>query len=165
MATALERIYNDLQECKTYGEFYFDMRFPVFQDRLYLTSGGYIGWTNYGSSAIENTLEGLEWVIKNIFGTTPEKFLAKYDRDDKYDELEDVMSKQSKVDIFDAWSKNEIHNWNWNFFCEDEHGKPNYVKVKADNAGEALEMCMAKAREEAGCELVRYKLFKVINPV
>lgn len=38
--------------------------------QLYITEdagGEYIGWRHYGSSANKNTLENLEWILKNIF--------------------------------------------------------------------------------------------------
>ena len=46
--------------------------------RLYLVedwAGDYIGWSHYGSSAKENTMDGLEWILKNIFKKTPADFI------------------------------------------------------------------------------------------
>ena len=42
---------------------------------IYLTENGFIGWTRYGSSANENTLEGLNFVLDVIFKLTPDNFV------------------------------------------------------------------------------------------
>lgn len=94
----LKEIYDNLQMGITYGE---DMtqethswvKYPYFDAVLYLianspnTAKEFIGWRHYGSSAIENTLEDLKWVLDKIFKMTPTEFINKY-----------IPSNESKID-------------------------------------------------------------------
>ena len=78
---AIERIYNALQNGDRYGNPVWNVTFPYFRTVLYkYTNRGrdYIGFSHFGSSAVENTPEKLEWVIRNIFDMTPERFEKEY---------------------------------------------------------------------------------------
>lgn len=89
---ALETIYNELNAGAVYGRDITQYasgkkpRFPYFDANLYITPAGFIGWTHYGSSANKNTIHDLEWILENIFETTPEEFLKKY-----------ITRKESKI--------------------------------------------------------------------
>lgn len=80
--SALMRIYNNINAGKTYGQYHTTQNLAcgetIFYDALYITRYGNIGYTHYGSSAHENTLAGLDWILKTIFGMTPEQFLKNY---------------------------------------------------------------------------------------
>lgn len=41
---------------------------------IYLTHDGFIGWTHYGSSANENNIDGLKFILDVIFKLTPNDF-------------------------------------------------------------------------------------------
>ena len=55
-----------------------NVKFPYDHKVLYLTLGGYIGWSHYGSSACRMNLRDLNWTIRNIFEMTPAEFLKTY---------------------------------------------------------------------------------------
>lgn len=83
---ALEKIYNELNRGAVFGIDRFNApRFPYF-DAVMWTNEKYIFWRNYGSSANKNTIQDLEWILENIFKTTPEEFLKKY-----------ITRKESKI--------------------------------------------------------------------
>lgn len=82
----LQQIYNNLQDGRIYGYDFTKCKYPFFDPVLYLTKGGYIGWHHYGSSAAENKIEDLDWLIREIFRMTPEEFVQKY-----------IMQEQSKL--------------------------------------------------------------------
>lgn len=86
----LHAIMSDLKAGYTFGKDYtwdyYNMspyRFPFFKAALYITQRGNIGWTNFGSSANKCTFQELEWIITEIFKTTPSGFLREYIRNDK----------------------------------------------------------------------------------
>lgn len=52
---------------------------PYFSPALYKTPfKPFIGWTHYGSSANKATKTELNWIIRQIFNTTPAEFLNRY---------------------------------------------------------------------------------------
>lgn len=75
---ALDRIFDNLQAGKVYGDYRPSARFPYFWNVLYKTCSNFIGYTHYGSSATKNTKDDLSWIISDIFETTPEQFEKKY---------------------------------------------------------------------------------------
>lgn len=77
--TALERIYQNLQDGKVYGYMFTPCKYPYFHKVLYKTIYGHIGWNHYGSAANENTTKELAWVLEHIFRVTPEEFEQKYE--------------------------------------------------------------------------------------
>lgn len=76
----LKTIYRNLQNGGGYGHMITNVRYPFFQWNIYLTYDQvYIGWQNAGSSANKNTLDDLDWIIRNIFETTPRGFVKRYE--------------------------------------------------------------------------------------
>lgn len=75
---ALNRIYNNIQAGKIYGEYRLNVKYPFFSEAIYLIESEYIGYRSYGSSATKNTKEWLNWIITTIFETTPEGFEKMY---------------------------------------------------------------------------------------
>lgn len=73
----LNQIFNAINSGKIYGFTMKNVKYPFFQPVLYLTDG-FIGWTNYGSSANKNTLKDLEWILEHIFCMTADEFLDTY---------------------------------------------------------------------------------------
>jgi len=72
---AIDRIYENINRGYCYGYFILNVRFPFFQTCLSVSENGeFIRWTNYGSSANENTKQALQWIIETIFKTTPGEF-------------------------------------------------------------------------------------------
>jgi len=71
-------ILSNLRAGRYYGYDITSVKYPYFQEVLYITPGGYIGYTNYGSSAVKNTLADLVWLIETIFKTDARGFLEKY---------------------------------------------------------------------------------------
>lgn len=78
--SALEYIFNSLQTGYVFGRQIDYVKYPYFNYNLYLTYGNFIGWEHYGSSAVKNNLEELEWLIDVIFKMTPEEFIKTYER-------------------------------------------------------------------------------------
>lgn len=77
---ALMRIYDNLQRGCKYGKMETNCRWPVFHTNMCLnTTGDYIRYNNFGSSAIKNAPAELLWVIDIIFRTTPEEFEKEYE--------------------------------------------------------------------------------------
>ena len=75
----LHEIYRNINDRMIYGQSVTNVRFPYFGWNLYLTNGGYIGWTHCGSSAGQNTLRDLNFIIREIFRVTPEEFCKNYE--------------------------------------------------------------------------------------
>lgn len=75
---ALDRIYNNIQAGKIYGEYRLDVKYPFFSEAIYKIGSDFIGYSSYGSSATKNTKEWLNWIITTIFETTPEEFEKMY---------------------------------------------------------------------------------------
>lgn len=75
----LKRIYDDLQAGGVYGYMFAKCKYPFFDEVLYKTPAGFIGFSNYGSSASENTERGLQFIIEVIFDCTPDEFVKKYE--------------------------------------------------------------------------------------
>lgn len=75
---AIEYIYNELHTGRVFGKHHLNVNYPYISADLYLTDGGYIGYSHFGSSAVKDNIPALEWVIRNIFDITPEKFLESY---------------------------------------------------------------------------------------
>ena len=76
---ALKQIYDNLQAGGGYGYIFTKCKYPFFDEVLYKTPGGYIGYTHFGSSASENTERGLQFIIENIFECSPDEFVKKYE--------------------------------------------------------------------------------------
>ena len=52
---------------------------PYFSPALYkIPLKPFIGWTHYGSSANKATKKEIDWIIRQIFDTTPTAFLDRY---------------------------------------------------------------------------------------
>lgn len=52
---------------------------PYFSPELYkVPLKPFFGWTHYGSSANKATKAELNWIIRQIFNTTPAEFLNRY---------------------------------------------------------------------------------------
>lgn len=81
---ALNKIYSDLQDGYYYGEDLIEgFTYPFFWEVLSVDpQHRWIHWRNFGSSANDNTIEDLSWVMEVIFKTTPTEFLDKYIRND-----------------------------------------------------------------------------------
>ena len=81
---AIDFIYNELNSGRVFGKHCIKdasgmlYKYPFIRAALYITTNNYIGYTHYGSSAVKNNKQDLQWVIENIFDTTPEKFLETY---------------------------------------------------------------------------------------
>lgn len=79
---ALHEIFTNILKGGVYGRTARGPRWAYFAEALYLinNSGGqFIGWRNYGSSANKCDLANLDWIIENIFKTTPCEFLKEYE--------------------------------------------------------------------------------------
>lgn len=79
---ALHEIFTNILKGGVYGRTAHGPRWAYFGGVLYLinNSGGqFIGWRNYGSSANKCDLANLDWIIENIFKTTPCEFLKEYE--------------------------------------------------------------------------------------
>ena len=76
---ALKKIYNNLIEGKIYGQMYTHVRYPFFNVNIYITQDGNIGFSHYGSSAKEKTIESLEWILTIIFKCSPCEFIKNYE--------------------------------------------------------------------------------------
>lgn len=89
--TVLRLIMDDLKSGYSYGrDFTFDhynnkpLRYPYFDAVLRLSPDGrLIRWQHFGSSANKCTLKDLNWIITEIFKTTPVDFIREYIRNDK----------------------------------------------------------------------------------
>ena len=92
---ALNIIYNNLKNGTQYGKFsywnyYYNspLPFPYFNIVLYKHyCKNIFCWQHFGSSANKATKEQLAWIIKNIFKTSPEKFLLEYTTKEEYDRM------------------------------------------------------------------------------
>lgn len=63
-----------------------------FHPVMYKTTGGYLGWTHYGSSANELTVEGLQWVLEVIFHMDALTFMNHYYTLDEYNKLDAIFN-------------------------------------------------------------------------
>lgn len=77
-ARCLRQIMDHIKGGGSYVEHIENVKFPYVHKVLYLTLGGYIGWSHYGSSACRMNLRDLNWTIRNIFEMTPAEFLKTY---------------------------------------------------------------------------------------
>ena len=97
--TALNAIYRNLLNDVQYGKFsywnYCDNKplpYPYFNTVLYKHPyKNLFCWQNYGSSANKATKKDLTWIIKEIFRTTPEKFLLEYMTEQEYQRIQIAM--------------------------------------------------------------------------
>lgn len=105
--TTLEIIYNNINNGTTYGENVQgcagNVYYPVLSVRM---SGGEIAYSHYGSSAVANTTEALQWLLHNIFCMTPEEFCAAYVTEPRGRWAE--MSDAKKFDALRAAAKSAI---------------------------------------------------------
>lgn len=76
---ALDQIYTAINNGAKYGHMLKGT--DIFWRVLYITRGGYIGWSHFGESANENTKEELAWILREIFETTPSEFLRTYQKE------------------------------------------------------------------------------------
>ena len=77
----LQEIYKNLQKGKIYGRIFDNCKYPFFDVALHITESRgseYIAWQHYGSSANDNTIEALKWIIEVIFECSAEQFAEKY---------------------------------------------------------------------------------------
>lgn len=75
----IKQIYDNLQAGGVYGCMFTNCKYPFFDEVLYKTTGGFIGYNYFGSSAIENTERGLQFIIERIFECSPDEFVKKYE--------------------------------------------------------------------------------------
>lgn len=75
---ALHTIMNNLKAGKVYGKTCEGRIEPYFWFVMYKDEN-FIHWLHFGQSANRCTLKELEWIIRVIFDTTPEKFMAEYE--------------------------------------------------------------------------------------
>lgn len=74
---ALHQIYNNLHNGIVYGEYITNVTYPYFSEQLYLHPfQNCICYSHYGSSAISDNITDLNWLLKTIFETTAENFIA-----------------------------------------------------------------------------------------
>lgn len=77
--TTLETIYKNINSGATYGENVCGCAGNVYYAALSVSADGrYIRYSNYGSSAVDNTPGDLCWILETIFRKTPEEFCAAY---------------------------------------------------------------------------------------
>lgn len=77
--TTLETIYKNINSGATYGENVCGCAGNVYYTTLSISADGrYIRYSNYGSSAVDNTPEALSWLLAKIYRKTPEEFCAAY---------------------------------------------------------------------------------------
>lgn len=75
----LETIYKNINSGATYGQNVRGCAGNVYYAALSVSDDGrYINYSNYGSSAVANTPEELDWILTTIFRKTPEEFTAAY---------------------------------------------------------------------------------------
>lgn len=101
----LKAIYNSLKNGEKYGKFvYWDyynnkpMRYPYFH--IALSKHDYKNlflWENYGSSANKATLKDLNWIITEIFNTTPDKFILEYMTETQYNRMMTAIKQEQKT--------------------------------------------------------------------
>lgn len=75
---ALHTIIRNLRAGKMFGKAKHGRVCDYFEWNM-VKDGPFIQYRNYGQSAIRCNLEELSWLIKVIFRTTPEKFLAEHE--------------------------------------------------------------------------------------
>lgn len=75
---ALHTIMDALKSGKIYGKTEHGHMGDYFQWKL-CKIDKFIYWRHFGQSANRCTLKDLEWIIRVIFGTTPEKFMTEYE--------------------------------------------------------------------------------------
>ena len=77
--TTLETIYKNINSGATYGQNVNGCAGNVYYTVLSVSDDGrYINYSNYGSSAVDNTPEALSWLLAKIYRKTPEEFCAAY---------------------------------------------------------------------------------------
>ena len=88
----LRKIYNNLKNGGYYGYMFTGVRYPFFNRVIQIDNEGkYILWQNAGSSANKFTLEDLEFVIRIIFGNTPEEFVKRFElRQNNVDYMDEI---------------------------------------------------------------------------
>ena len=75
----LETIYKNINSGATYGQNVRGCAGNVYYAALSVSDDGrYINYSNYGSSAVDNTPEALSWLLAKIYRKTPEEFCAAY---------------------------------------------------------------------------------------
>lgn len=77
-ARCLRQIMDHIKGGGSYVEHVENVKFPYDHKVLYLTLGGYIGWSHYGSSACRMNLRDLNWTIRTIFKMSPQEFADTY---------------------------------------------------------------------------------------
>lgn len=75
---ASHTIMNELKSGKMFGKTEHGRMDDYFWWVLY-KSDKFIYWQHFGQSTNRCTLKELEWIIRVIFRTTPDKFLEKYE--------------------------------------------------------------------------------------
>mgnify|MGYP007081924317 FL=1 len=75
---ALHTIMRELRAGKMFGKAEHGRVSDYFWCNM-VKDGPFIHYRNFGQSAIRCNLEELSWLIKVIFRTTPEKFLAEHE--------------------------------------------------------------------------------------
>ena len=74
---AIDIIYQNLKNGQIYADYLENVRFPMFYAVLsYDSMKRLFRWRHFGSSANKATKKELEWIITEIFKTTPENFMV-----------------------------------------------------------------------------------------
>lgn len=156
---ALKTIYDYLQKGYYFGKSYNfkDLRYAYFDEMLckYTSHGvDYIGWHNYGSSANENTLRDLGWIIYNVFQTTPSKFLKEYEMRSIYTpyEWETICNFIRDKELNEIVIK-ENNRLYVNIYCHISHNRPQLITrldTLPDDNSKSFEMSCADIWEHNG---------------
>ena len=105
---ALTAIYNAFNNGVQYGKFkywdYYNNRpfsNPYFHIMLCKHwCKNIFCWENFGSSANKATKKDLAWIIKEIFKTTPEKFLIEYMTNTEYERIQIAMHQHKPPNLY-----------------------------------------------------------------
>ena len=105
----LKEIYDNLNAGKVYGEILNrgkSSRELPWEVLSVSPDKKFIRYRHYGSSAVENDIEELAWVLQVIFGMKPEEFLSKYEllgsNIDSVDITED-REISTEIDEYQKW--------------------------------------------------------------
>ena len=96
----LNIIYNALVSGESFGKFTYwnyyknePFQYPFFHTMLYKHyCKNILCWENYGSSANKATKEQLQWIITNIFNTTPKMFIKEYITRTEYERMKTAIN-------------------------------------------------------------------------
>ena len=76
--SALKLIYKELLAGESFGKIDKHSLWVTYFWTVLFADEKYIRWCHYGSSANKTNLKNLNWILTEIFKTTPEQFLYDY---------------------------------------------------------------------------------------